>query len=101
MRYLTTTEAATVLEVDPSRVRLLCQRGRIKTIKIGNTYAIAERELAKFAAVPRRAGRPRRVGGDGQVDHAPASATSTGATAGSRSAFLPVKFSKRWTMTSQ
>jgi excisionase family DNA binding protein len=60
MRYLTTTEAAGILQVDPSRVRLLCQRGRIKTIKIGNTYAIPQRELERFAAMPRRAGRPRR-----------------------------------------
>ena len=59
MRYLTTTEAAAILGVDPSRVRLLCQRGRIKTIKIGNAYAISDRELARFAAIPRRAGRPR------------------------------------------
>ena len=66
MRYLTTTEAAAVLHVDPSRVRLLCKLGRIKTIKIGNTYAIPERDLAKFAAVPRRAGRPRRNGANGQ-----------------------------------
>jgi len=62
MRYLTTTEAAAVLHVDPSRVRLLCKLGRIKTIRIGNTYAIAERELERFAAMPRRAGRPRRSG---------------------------------------
>ena len=60
MRYLTTTEAAAVLGVDSSRVRLLCQRGRIKTIKIGNTYAIPEGELQRFGAIPRRAGRPRR-----------------------------------------
>lgn len=66
MRYLTTTEAAGVLQVDPSRVRLLCQRGRIKTIKIGNTYAILECELERFAAIPRRAGRPRRAAGDGR-----------------------------------
>ena len=60
MRYLTTTEAATVLHVDPSRVRLLCKQGRINTIKVGNTYAILEGELERFAAMPRRAGRPRR-----------------------------------------
>ena len=61
MRYLTTTEAATVLHVDPSRVRLLCQRGRIRTIKVGNTYAIPAGELARFAAIPRHAGRPRKA----------------------------------------
>ena len=60
MRYLTTTEAAAVLHVDPSRVRLLCKLGRIKTIKIGNTYGIAESELERFAALQRPPGRPRK-----------------------------------------
>ncbi len=60
MRYLSTTEAAALLHVDPSRVRLLCKRGRIKTIKVGGTYGIAESELERFAALPRRAGRPRQ-----------------------------------------
>ena len=61
MRYLTTTEAAALLHVDPSRVRLLCQRGRIRTIKIGNTYAIPDDELDRFASIPRPVGRPRRA----------------------------------------
>jgi excisionase family DNA binding protein len=60
MRYFSTTEAAAVLHVEPSWVRLLCKRGRIRTIMIGNTYAISERELSRFAATPRRPGRPRR-----------------------------------------
>ena len=64
MRYLTTTEVAATLHVDPSRVRLLCKLGRIETIKVGNTYAISEHELARFAAIPRRPGRPRRGEGD-------------------------------------
>ena len=29
MRYLSTTETAAVLRVDPSRIRLLCKLGRI------------------------------------------------------------------------
>jgi excisionase family DNA binding protein len=60
VRYLSTTEAAAKLHVDPSRVRLLCKLGRIETIKVGNTYAISEHELERFAAIPRRPGRPRR-----------------------------------------
>jgi hypothetical protein len=40
--------------------------GRIETIKIGKTYAISEHELARFAALPRRAGRPRRNADDGR-----------------------------------
>jgi excisionase family DNA binding protein len=96
MRYLTTTEAASVLHVDPSRVRLLCKLGRIETIKIGNTYAIPEHELERFAALPRRAGRPRRNGANGQcqANHATASATATDVSV-TRSALRPVKFSQR------
>ena len=60
MQYFTTTQAAAVLHVDPSRVRLLCQRGRIRTIRIGNTYGIAEDVLDQFAAQERRPGRPRK-----------------------------------------
>jgi excisionase family DNA binding protein len=71
MRYFSTTEAATILQVNPSWVRLLCKRGRIKTIMIGNTYAISERELSRFAATPRRPGRPRR----GEVTSQQAAAT--------------------------
>ena len=63
MRYLSTTEAAAVLHIDPSRVRLLCKLGRIETIKVGNTYGIAEAEVERLATTPRPPGRPRR-GGD-------------------------------------
>ena len=83
MRYFSTTEAATILHVDPSRVRLLCKQGRIKTIMVGNTYAISERELSRFAAKPRRPGRPRR-NGEGHTNHEDISTTSANATAGSR-----------------
>jgi excisionase family DNA binding protein len=60
MKYYSTTEAAAVLHVESSWVRLLCKRGRIKTIMLGNTYAISERDLSRFAATPRRPGKPRR-----------------------------------------
>jgi excisionase family DNA binding protein len=60
VQYLSTTEAAAKLHVDPSRVRLLCKLGRIETIKVGNTYAISEHELERFAALRRPPGRPRR-----------------------------------------
>jgi hypothetical protein len=59
MRYFSTTEVAAVLQVDPSRVRLLCKLGRIETIRVGNTYGIAECEVERLAATPRRPGRPR------------------------------------------
>ena len=60
MRYYSTTEAAAVLNVDPSRVRMLCKLGRIETIKVGNTYGIAESEVERLASTPRRPGRPRQ-----------------------------------------
>ena len=60
MRYYSTTEAAAILNVDPSRVRMLCKLGRIETIKVGNTYGIAEDVLEQFAAQERRPGRPRK-----------------------------------------
>ena len=60
MQYFTTTQAAAVLQIDPSRVRLLCKRGRIRTIRIGVTYGIAEDVLSQFAAKERRPGRPRK-----------------------------------------
>lgn len=106
MRYFTTTEAAAVLNVDPSRVRLLCKLGRIETIKIGNTYGIAESELQRFATLRRPPGRPRKDAiqqgvAAMPIDHEPAPTVSTDAAADSRSAFLPVKFSHRCTMTSQ
>jgi excisionase family DNA binding protein len=59
MRYLSTTEAAAILHVDPSRVRLLCKLGRIETIRVGNTYGIAQSEVERLAATARRPGRPR------------------------------------------
>jgi len=61
MRFFTTTQAAGILHVDPSRIRLLCKLGRIATIRIGNTYAIAESEVERLAATPRRPGRPRQT----------------------------------------
>jgi hypothetical protein len=40
---------------------MLCKLGRIETIKVGNTYGIAEDVLEEFAAQERRPGRPRKV----------------------------------------
>jgi excisionase family DNA binding protein len=83
MRYFSTTEAAAVLHVESSWVRLLCKQGRIKTMMIGNTYAISERELSRFAATPRHPGRPRR-NGEAHTNQDDISATSASVAAGSR-----------------
>ncbi len=58
MEYFSTTQAAERLRLDPSRVRLLCKQGRIRALKIGNTYIIERPELERFAAIPRLPGRP-------------------------------------------
>jgi excisionase family DNA binding protein len=76
MRYYSTTEAAAVLNVDPSRVRLLCKLGRIETIMVGNTYGIAEDVLEQFAAQERRPGRPRKDDMQPAVIELPAEASA-------------------------
>lgn len=60
MQYLSTTEAAARLGIDPSRVRLWCKQGRIRAIKVGGNYIIEEAEFERFAAIPRPNGRPRK-----------------------------------------
>ncbi len=60
MRYLTTTEAAVLLDLDPSRVRVLCATGRIRAILVGGRYGISEHEVARFADIPRVPGRPAK-----------------------------------------
>jgi len=55
--YLTTRQAATRLGLSESRVRHLCQQGRLGQ-KIGRNWAITETELQRFARVNRQVGNP-------------------------------------------
>jgi excisionase family DNA binding protein len=64
-RLLSANEAAAYLDVDPSLVRDLCARGRIKAQKFGingvrfgqvGVWMIERRELDRYKAKPRRRG---------------------------------------------
>jgi len=60
MKLISVNDAADRLGLHPSRVRLLCRQGRIKADQIGKTWVIAEREVERFARLPREPGRPRK-----------------------------------------
>ena len=60
-RILNTTEAGEILGLDPSRVRVLCEQGRIPSArKIRDAWAMLESQVRAFAAQERRPGRPPR-----------------------------------------
>jgi excisionase family DNA binding protein len=54
--YITTNEAASVLEVTRQRVLQLIQDGRLKAEKFGNVYMIRRPDLSNIEAKPM--GRP-------------------------------------------
>lgn len=56
--FVTTSEAAEILNISTVRVRQLCQEKRIGK-KIGDRYIITKDELKQFAKIPRRRGRPK------------------------------------------
>jgi len=58
---LTVTEAARRLGLDPSRLRRHIYAGHIAAIMPGHEHLIDAAELARFAAQPRRAGRPAKT----------------------------------------
>jgi len=61
MKLLSVTEAAHILGVSPALVRRYCQRGLLPAIKVGSAgWAIDEADLAAFATLPRKRGRPER-----------------------------------------
>jgi len=55
--YLTTAQAAARLGLSESRVRHLCQQGRLGR-RIGRNWAITEAEVTRFARIERTAGNP-------------------------------------------
>ena len=56
--YLTCPQAAAILRVSPTWVRILCERGRIPARKVGPAWLMARDDLEAFAAVPRPRGNP-------------------------------------------
>jgi excisionase family DNA binding protein len=57
MALIGSTEAARRLGITPSLVARYLREGRIKAVKIGKTWAIDEKALAKLDRRPR--GRPK------------------------------------------
>jgi excisionase family DNA binding protein len=56
--YLSQAEAARRLHLSPQRVFALVKAGKIKTKEVGGRPLISEQELDRFAAIPRKDGRP-------------------------------------------
>jgi excisionase family DNA binding protein len=62
MKMLTTKEAAAILQLDASRVRLLAAQGRLRGAqKIGRDWVIPESAARAYAQTERRAGRPKAM----------------------------------------
>jgi excisionase family DNA binding protein len=59
-RLLTVNEAADRLGLSVAMVRRYCSDGKLTAQKVGRDWAIHRREVERFAAAPRRSGRPSR-----------------------------------------
>jgi len=59
--YITTTDVANILGINPKSAGLLARKGKIPAVKIANRWLIPKAFVEEFAKiyVPRR-GRPRR-----------------------------------------
>jgi excisionase family DNA binding protein len=57
MKLLSVHDAATVLQLHPSRVRALATRGRLRGIKVGRDWVFEETEVDRVAGQPRARGR--------------------------------------------
>ena len=64
-RLLTVPEAADRLGLSIAMVRRYCAQGKLPAQKLGRDWAIRRRDIERFAASPRRSGRPS-VKGDGK-----------------------------------
>ncbi len=58
--YMTTNEAARLLDVSLMRVRQFFYAGRITGFKIGNTLLLNTDSVVKFSRIKRTEGRPRK-----------------------------------------
>jgi len=59
MKLLSANDAAKILGVHHSRVRVLIREGRLPAQKIGRTWVIQEKDLKKLKILKR--GRPKNV----------------------------------------
>ncbi|MGH9297909.1 MAG: helix-turn-helix domain-containing protein [Acidimicrobiales bacterium] len=55
---LSAQEAAALIGVHHSRIRKFIAEGRLKAHLVGATWVIEEQEAKRFAALPRKPGRP-------------------------------------------
>jgi excisionase family DNA binding protein len=62
MKMLTTKQAAEILKVHHSRVRILIREGRLPAQKIGRDWIIMEPDLEKVK--DRKPGRPKKQKGE-------------------------------------
>jgi len=63
--YITVQQAAERLGLTRWRVYQFIHGGRLAAIKLGRDFLIEPGELARFAAIPRKTGQPRKVKRDG------------------------------------
>jgi excisionase family DNA binding protein len=57
-RLLTVSEAAERLGLSIALVRRYCAQGKLPARKMGRDWTILRRDIERFAATPRRSGRP-------------------------------------------
>lgn len=57
-RLLTISETAERLGLSAAMVRRYCADGKLPAQKVGRDWAIRQRDAERFAAIPRRSGRP-------------------------------------------
>jgi excisionase family DNA binding protein len=58
---LTITEVAERLGLSEAMVRRYCAEGRLPARKVGKSWAVRRWDVERFAATPRRSGRPASV----------------------------------------
>ena len=68
MEYLTTTQSAKMLKLDPSRIRQFILEGRLPAQKIGRDLFIKEQYLLNFKSIKRLHGRPKGVENENKND---------------------------------
>jgi excisionase family DNA binding protein len=59
-RILNVEEAAEILDLHPSRVRVFCEAGRLPARKIGKGWALLLSDVQAFKRQERKTGRPPR-----------------------------------------
>jgi len=56
--FLSQTEVGSLLGVTRQRVFMLIKAGKIKAVEVAGRPVISKQEVERFAAIPRKGGRP-------------------------------------------